>query len=450
MLEYLVANRIGNQTSFPVTTDSFSLPNSSSTRINTLWFLSLVFSLVTVLIGTIALQWLREHQHNHGDLEPQVAFSLHRMQVESLNRWLVPHIFTLLSLLLLGAVVLFLLGLVELLWLMNRTVGAWVGAAVALALSFVVLTTVLPTVQAAFLFLPLRVAHPRSPCPYRSPQAWAFHRLCSPIVQKIAQAFGERCDRYSKIDSHNITSEQGRLQWLEPLPHGTGILFRGKQGDSWLEHGVAWLYQRDFDYTSAYSKEDAAVCVTKRLPIPLYDAVQGLLDIKQTASVTHAACTTVDHGIGLVLTANERKPYGRFLHRMSLAEPMAYGVPPGVVPPADDYDVLHEDATLRLLSRNTSFDGLPADAEQRGLEICIRLTDWLYGQRDSRMYERPRDSDIYLPPQSLPVQWIVYILENRPIDPECAQRKSTFSSGPCEYDSSPKLQKYEVKSAISY
>ncbi|TEB21455.1 hypothetical protein FA13DRAFT_1580817, partial [Coprinellus micaceus] len=64
MLEYLVANRIGNQTPFPVTTDSFSLPDSSSTRINTLWFLSLVFSLVTVLIGTIALQWLREHQHN--------------------------------------------------------------------------------------------------------------------------------------------------------------------------------------------------------------------------------------------------------------------------------------------------------------------------------------------------------------------------------------------------
>ncbi|PPQ80342.1 hypothetical protein CVT25_003625, partial [Psilocybe cyanescens] len=37
-------------------------PNASSVRVNASWFVSLVLSLITVLVGIIALQWLREHQ----------------------------------------------------------------------------------------------------------------------------------------------------------------------------------------------------------------------------------------------------------------------------------------------------------------------------------------------------------------------------------------------------
>ena len=62
------------------------IPTSSDIRINILWFLSLIFSLTTVLIGIIALQWLREHLRPRPDLEPQIALSLHHLNVESLDR----------------------------------------------------------------------------------------------------------------------------------------------------------------------------------------------------------------------------------------------------------------------------------------------------------------------------------------------------------------------------
>jgi len=61
-------------------------PTPSDIRVNIFWFLSLIFSLATVLIGIIALQWLREHLRPRPDLEPQIAFSLHHLNVESLDR----------------------------------------------------------------------------------------------------------------------------------------------------------------------------------------------------------------------------------------------------------------------------------------------------------------------------------------------------------------------------
>ena len=97
------------------------MPTPSDVRINILWFLSLMFSLVTVLIGIVALQWLREHLHRHTDLEPQIALSLHHLNVESLDRWYLPQIFTALPLLLQFALILFLAGVHDFLWTLNTT-----------------------------------------------------------------------------------------------------------------------------------------------------------------------------------------------------------------------------------------------------------------------------------------------------------------------------------------
>ncbi|KJA27566.1 hypothetical protein HYPSUDRAFT_104912, partial [Hypholoma sublateritium FD-334 SS-4] len=36
---------------------------TSSIRVNIVWFLSLILSLTTVLVGIIALQWIREYNH---------------------------------------------------------------------------------------------------------------------------------------------------------------------------------------------------------------------------------------------------------------------------------------------------------------------------------------------------------------------------------------------------
>ncbi|KDR65164.1 hypothetical protein GALMADRAFT_16929, partial [Galerina marginata CBS 339.88] len=60
----IIANRLDNTTTpIPVLLSSTGpgshSPAASSIRINNFWFISLVLSLATVLIGTISLQWIR-------------------------------------------------------------------------------------------------------------------------------------------------------------------------------------------------------------------------------------------------------------------------------------------------------------------------------------------------------------------------------------------------------
>jgi len=199
-----------NGTNIP-TTPKF-IPTHSDIRVNILWFLSLIFSLTTVLIGIISLQWLRKHLHPHTDLEPQIAFSLHHLNVESVDRWYLPQIFTALPLLLQLALVLFLVGVIEFLWSLNSTVAIPIAVAVGLSLSFLLWTTVLPTMQALLLFLP-RLPWgniPRSPCPYRSPQSWAFHRSVQPLVAIFLSICGEFNRESWDTVSHSMISVEDR------------------------------------------------------------------------------------------------------------------------------------------------------------------------------------------------------------------------------------------------
>ncbi|KAF9484096.1 hypothetical protein BDN70DRAFT_765017, partial [Pholiota conissans] len=97
----------------PVTSPSTRFSQTaSSIRINVFWFLSLILSLTTVLIGTIALQWLREHQ-SYPVFSPKETLAILHMRRESLKAWHVPQIFSSLPLLLQGALVLFLAGLID-------------------------------------------------------------------------------------------------------------------------------------------------------------------------------------------------------------------------------------------------------------------------------------------------------------------------------------------------
>ncbi|RXW12773.1 hypothetical protein EST38_g13081 [Candolleomyces aberdarensis] len=421
----LMLTKIGEAQASQISSGVFSPPEDVSVRINTLWFLSLVLSLVTVLIGTVSLQWLREHQRPYADLEPQIAFSLHQMQMESLDKWWVPHIFTMLPLLLQAALILFLIGLNELLFNLNRTVAIWVAIAIGLALFFLGATTVLPTLQNLYLFLPWRMAaEPPSPCPYKSPQAWAFHRLLSPLVKAVMKAFGTNFAKYLKVDPANLTSKSGRVDWWESMPRGTKILFRNKGRDTWLEHSVAWLFQRDLDYMKLDAQDNDAARTLSRRPIPLYDAIQGILEAKHEA-FSHTHFTAVDHCIASVVVANVmemEKPYARFLHRLSLSQPLSFGLPPEFEPSPEDHNVLQEDATLRLFSRGTSFENFSPEAIEKCVEICVRLTAWMYGGQEVR--KRPTTTRPYpdRAHQRLPIHLVAYALGKRPLDSEYTQQ----------------------------
>ena len=193
LLSRILAQLEGRANGTDIPTPSKFTPTPTEIRVNILWFLSLIFSLTTVLIGIISLQWLREYLRPHTDLEPQIALSLHHLNVESLDRWYLPQIFTALPLLLQLALVLFLGGILDFLWSLNSTVAIPIAVAVGFSLFFLLWTTVLPTTQALLLFLP-RLPWgnmPRSPCPYRSPQSWAFHQLVRPLVAIFLSICGE-------------------------------------------------------------------------------------------------------------------------------------------------------------------------------------------------------------------------------------------------------------------
>jgi len=274
-------------------------PTSSDIRINTLWFLSLIFSLTTVLIGIIALQWLREHLRPRPDLEPQIALSLHHLNIESLDRWYLPQIFAALPLLLQLALVLFLGGILDFLWSLNSTVAIPIAVAVGSSLFFLLWTTVLPTTQSLLLFLP-RLPWgnlPRSPCPYRSPQSWAFHQLVRPLVAVFLSKFGDiAIDKpYPIIDHRGLLSTSMTLEKDRNLlirestskrqRRPCNLIFRPGPGNSWAEHGVAWLFQRDLDFMALNPESTNKTDINGKMrPVPMYDVVQAVISIGENGS----------------------------------------------------------------------------------------------------------------------------------------------------------------------
>ncbi|KAF9553579.1 hypothetical protein CPC08DRAFT_594837, partial [Agrocybe pediades] len=100
-----------NSSSLPISQPPFT-PAASSVRVNVLWFMSLVLSLTTVLVGIISLQWIREHQ-SYPALSPKEVYALLHMRTQSLRQWHVPSIFRTLPILLQIALALFLVGLID-------------------------------------------------------------------------------------------------------------------------------------------------------------------------------------------------------------------------------------------------------------------------------------------------------------------------------------------------
>ncbi|KAJ3515993.1 hypothetical protein NLJ89_g1414 [Agrocybe chaxingu] len=173
----------GSTTSLDPSSNPFSFtPEFSSIRVNIFWFLSLVLSLTTVLIGIVSLQWLREHQSYPEYFSTEDTFMLLHMRTEMLEKWHVSAFFALLPFLLQVALVLFFIGLADFL----ASLGVWtVTIPVILLITgpifFLVATTAIPTLQC------YSVASPRTqmdsdvpvPCPYKSPQAQLFRWVFS-------------------------------------------------------------------------------------------------------------------------------------------------------------------------------------------------------------------------------------------------------------------------------
>ncbi|KAF9558291.1 hypothetical protein CPC08DRAFT_639232 [Agrocybe pediades] len=170
------------------------VPDKSAERINSFWFISLVLSLATALIGIISLQWLREYR-SYANFNSEETFAIFNMRKDGLEKWQVQKVFAALPLLLQGALVLFLAGMIDFSLALGIKVAIPVIIAIALTLAFLLLTTVLPTFQGLLylFYLPTTNGPPGSTVPVQiTPIKGVSYSRCSflCIFQEDAQATG--------------------------------------------------------------------------------------------------------------------------------------------------------------------------------------------------------------------------------------------------------------------
>ncbi|KAJ8474153.1 hypothetical protein ONZ51_g7408 [Trametes cubensis] len=127
--------------------------------INALWFSGLICSVAAASLGILVRQWLNQYTSRLTSVSPDIA-RVRQFRRDNLKKWKVAEIMMLLPILLQGAVVLFLVGLVLFLHQLNQKITEVAAVLVALLLTFLLVTTILPSIQ--------------DDCSYQSPQAWGF------------------------------------------------------------------------------------------------------------------------------------------------------------------------------------------------------------------------------------------------------------------------------------
>lgn len=170
-------------------------PNFKAALINGFWFCSLICSLAAASISIMVKQWLNQYATGMDSVSPEIA-RLRQFRYDNLRKWKVAEIMMLLPILLQGALVLFLVGLILFLWPLRKGVAIVAGILVALLLLFIIITAILPTFM--------------NHCAYQSPQAWGVFV----IVQGLKKPL--------RIAMRSLASYANRLA----TPHADGFVAR--------------------------------------------------------------------------------------------------------------------------------------------------------------------------------------------------------------------------------
>ncbi|EKM57472.1 uncharacterized protein PHACADRAFT_206377 [Phanerochaete carnosa HHB-10118-sp] len=149
-----------NSTLFSLLDTAPFVPSTAVRSINILFFLSLIFSLAAALFGILAKQWLREYlKWNSALPSARENVLVRQVRIEAWEAWNVAATISSIPALLELAMVLFLTGIVVLLWTLDDIVAKVVTVFAVLFL----------LVASAFTVLPIFFTR----CPYKSPTAWA-------------------------------------------------------------------------------------------------------------------------------------------------------------------------------------------------------------------------------------------------------------------------------------
>ncbi|OSX56578.1 hypothetical protein POSPLADRAFT_1159297 [Postia placenta MAD-698-R-SB12] len=140
---------------------SFSGPSSTTIVVATLWFTALILSLGAASIAITVSQWLHHHINGASKASRQ-SVRVWYFRRRGVARWKVELAIAVLPVLLQIALILFLVGLVILLWTLNSVVAKTVTALVVTLLLPTIFTVVIPALS--------------PDCPYKSAPAWWFFK----------------------------------------------------------------------------------------------------------------------------------------------------------------------------------------------------------------------------------------------------------------------------------
>lgn len=171
-------------------------PESSALWINVLWFLSLLFSLAAALFGILAKQWLREYLKWYSTVSsPRENVLVRQIRYEAWNEWNVAASISSIPALLELSLILFVCGLVILLWTLDHVV----------AIVFTIATAVFLVIISSFTLLPAFFKR----CPYKSPTAWACALAFDFTMDTL-----ERCLNYGRLRLSRVDAIRARqLHW---------------------------------------------------------------------------------------------------------------------------------------------------------------------------------------------------------------------------------------------
>ncbi len=169
ILKVITSN--GSQSSIPSSPTAFSSPTRSDEWVNSLWFVSLTFSLITALVAVLVKQWLHQYIAIVSDSSARDRARIRHLRYAGLQTWQVPMIIGLLPVLLHVSLALFFAGLVVFMFSLGMKV-AWLVSIIGAA-----------TYIAYVIALILPLIHPH--CPYKVPLTIYIHRLYQFVNNKL-------------------------------------------------------------------------------------------------------------------------------------------------------------------------------------------------------------------------------------------------------------------------
>jgi hypothetical protein len=170
-------------------------PTTSSVRINTLWLVGLVLSLMASLFCIFVKQWVRMYMKWTEVTPLQTAMALRQYRYNGLQQWGLPAALAIMPGILQLALALFLVGLVDLLMPIHHIVGVATSVVVYGFLGIAVILTLLPLVWRTSPFktpvieavLPIIYKTTAWPCIVltRTIIDWYYHKIYSGYSQQI-------------------------------------------------------------------------------------------------------------------------------------------------------------------------------------------------------------------------------------------------------------------------